>query len=60
MVDIKTAKSKRQESALKYKLQWKMYPVLYALARYPEEKLNDIEMKFDYWIFTKQVTPQFQ
>ncbi len=60
IVDIKTAKQKRQEKSLKYKLQWRMYPVLYALARYDKEVLNDINLKFDYWIFTKQKKPQFQ
>jgi len=60
IVDIKSAKNKRQENSLAYKLQWRMYPVLYALARYDKSVLDDINIKFDYWIFTKQVTPQFQ
>lgn len=60
LVDIKTAKQKRQEKSLLYKLQRKMYPVLFALARYPQDRLHEINIKFDYRIFTKQVTPQFQ
>ena len=60
IVDIKSAKQKWKEEALLYKLQRRMYPVLFALARYPVERLHEINMKFDYWIFTKQVTPQFQ
>ena len=60
LVDIKSAKQKRQEKSLLSKFQRKTYPVLYALSRYPIEKLNEVNIKFDYWIFTKQVTPQFQ
>lgn len=60
IVDIKSSKNKWTEDSLKHKLQRKMYPVLYALARYDKESLHEINLKFDYWIFTKQVTPQFQ
>lgn len=60
IVDIKSSKNKWTQDSLKYKLQRKMYPVLYALARYDKSVLDQVNLKFDYWIFTKQVTPQFQ
>ena len=56
MIDIKSSANLRKEEVLQYKYQWRIYPVLYSLAR---GKTDGI-VKFDYWIFTKQKTPQFQ
>jgi len=56
IVDIKTANSKWSDGMLNLKHQSTIYSVLYNLA----QKKTTGEQEFEYWIFTKQATMQFQ